>query len=78
MSRTDIQSQFVDPTLLELKLGYIKNRDAWQTDYIIKQSYKYLYLSNESNKLAGKEAVGTEVESDMWRFGAGLVKWIWI
>ena len=71
MSRTDIQSQFVDPALLELKLGYIKNRDAWQTDYIIKQSYKYLYLSNESNKLAGKEAAGTEIESDMWRFGAG-------
>jgi len=71
MSRPDIQSQFVDPALLELKLGYIKNRDAWQTDYIIKQSYKYLYLSNESNKLAGKEAAGTEIESDMWRFGAG-------
>lgn len=71
MSRTDIQSQFVDPALLELKLGYIKNRDAWQTDYIIKQSYKYLYLSNESNKLAGKEAVGAEIESDMWRFGTG-------
>ncbi|HEX9253705.1 MAG TPA: hypothetical protein VF870_15775 [Ignavibacteriaceae bacterium] len=71
MSRTDIQSQFVDPALLELKLGYIKERSAWQTDNIIKHSYKYLYLSNESNKLAGKEATGTEIESDMWRFGVG-------
>lgn len=71
MSRTDIQSQFVDPNLLELKLGYIKNRDAWGTDYIIKHNYKFGYLSNESNKLAGKEAAGTEIESDMWRFGAG-------
>jgi len=71
MSRTDIQSEFVDPNLLELKLGYIKERNAWGTDYIIKHSYKYLYLSNESNKLAGKEAVGTEIESDMWRFGVG-------
>jgi hypothetical protein len=71
ISRTDIQSQFVDPALLELKLGYIKERSAWQTDNIIKHSYKYLYLSNESNKLAGKEATGTEIESDKWRFGAG-------
>jgi len=71
LSRTDIQSQFVDPNLLELKLGYIKDRNAWETDYIIKHSYNYLYLSNESNSLAGKEAVGTEIESDMWRFGFG-------
>lgn len=71
MNRTDIQSQFVNPALFELKLGYVKERDAWDTDYILKQSYRYLYLSNESNKLAGKEAVGTEIESDMWRFGFG-------
>ena len=70
MSRTDIQSQFVDPNLWEIKLGYIKSRNAWDTEYIIKQNYNYLYLSNESNKLAGKEAAGAEVESDMWRFGA--------
>lgn len=71
MNRTDILSQFVDPALFELKLGYVKERDAWDTDYILKQSYRYLYLSNESNKLAGKEAAGTEIESDMWRFGFG-------
>ena len=71
MNRTDIQSQFVNPALFELKLGYVKERDAWDTDYILKQSYRYLYLSNESNKLAGKEAAGTEIESDMWRFGFG-------
>lgn len=71
MSRPDIQSPFVDPNLIELKLGYIREKDAWDTDYIIKHSYNFLYLSNESNKLAGKEAVGTEIESEMWRFGAG-------
>ena len=70
MSRTDIQSQFVDPNLWELKLGYIKSRNAWNTENIIKHTYNYLYLSNESSKLAGKEAVGAEVESDTWRFGA--------
>jgi len=71
MSRPDIGSPFIDPNLIELKLGYIKERDVWETDYIVKHNYNYLYLSNESNKLAGKEAVGTEIESDMWRFGAG-------
>jgi len=71
MSRTDIQSQFVDPALLELRLGYVKDRNAWETDYIIKHSYKFLYLSNESNKIAGKEADRAEIESDMWRFGVG-------
>ncbi len=71
MNREDLQTQFVDPGLIELKLGYIKDKDAWRTDYIIKHSYKYLYLSNESNKLAGKETVRTEIESDMWRFGFG-------
>lgn len=71
LSRTDIQSQFVDPSLLELKLGYVKDRKAWGTDYIIKHNYKHIYLSNESNSLAGKNAIGIEVESNMWRFGFG-------
>jgi len=71
LNRDDVQSQFVDPNLLELKLGYIKDRNVWGTDYIIKHSYKFLYLSNESNKLSGKNPVGTEIESNMWRFGFG-------
>jgi len=72
MNREDLQSKFVDPNLLELKLGYIKDIKAWRTDYIIKHNYKFLYLSNESNKLAGKTALGTgEIESSMWRFGFG-------
>lgn len=71
LSLNDIQSKFVDPSLIELKLGYIKERNAWKTDNIIKHNYRYLYLSNESNSLAGKEAVGTEIETDTWRFGAG-------
>ncbi|MDP2364340.1 MAG: hypothetical protein Q8M94_11310 [Ignavibacteria bacterium] len=71
LNRKDLQSQFVDPNLLEIKLGYIKDKVAWGTDYIINHSYKFLYLSNESNKIAGKESVGAEIESSMWRFGFG-------
>jgi opacity protein-like surface antigen len=71
IKRDDIQSVFVEPNLIELKLGYIKNGIAWGSDYIIKHNYKFLYLSNESNKLSGKEALGAEIESNMWRFGFG-------
>lgn len=71
INREDIQSEFVDPNLFELKLGYTKERNAWDTDYIINHSYKFMYLANESNKLSGNDAPGTQIESDMWRFGFG-------
>jgi hypothetical protein len=71
LNREGLQSKFVDPNLLEVKLGYVKDRVAWETDNIIRHKYNYLYLSNESNKLAGKDADGSEVESEMWRFGFG-------
>ncbi|MFZ2325011.1 MAG: hypothetical protein WAV89_15110 [Ignavibacteriaceae bacterium] len=72
VDRKDFQSQFVDPNLIELKLGYIRDKPAWKTENIIRESYNYFYISNESNKLSGKDAVGSEVESDMWRFGFGV------
>ncbi len=71
LDREDLQSQFVDPNLLEIKLGYIKESKAWETDNIIKHNYRFIYLSNESSKLAGKNSIGAEIESDMWRFGFG-------
>lgn len=71
IDQRDLQTKFVDPNLVEVKLGYIKERKAWGTEYIIKHNYKYLYLSNESNELSGKDPIGTEIESDMWRFGFG-------
>lgn len=74
VDRNDLQSQFVDPNFFELKLGYTKDKNAWDTDYIINHSYKFLYLANESNKLSGKEAISTEIESDMWRFGFGRLQ----
>lgn len=71
IDQRDLQKKFVDPNLIEFKIGYIKERKAWGTEYIIKHNYKYLYLANESNKLSGKDPIGTEIESDMWRFGFG-------
>jgi hypothetical protein len=71
IDRSDLQKKFVNPNLIELKLGYIKEKSAWSTENIINHSYRFLYLSNESNKLSGKDPIGTEIESDMWRFGFG-------
>lgn len=71
VDRKDIQTKFVDPALIEIKLGYIKDRAAWGTDNIIKHNYRYFYLSNESNQLSGKENSISDIESDMWRVGFG-------
>lgn len=71
LGRKNISSELSDPNLIELKLGYMKDINAWKTDYIIKHNYQYLYLSNESNRLSGKKVSGADIESDMWRFGFG-------
>lgn len=69
ISRDGLNKEFVNPNLLELKLGYIKEHSAWGKDNLINQRYRNVFVSNESNKLAGKDAQGLEIESDMWRIG---------
>ncbi len=69
IDRKNLNKDFVNPNLLELKLGYIRDKTAWGKDDLVKDGYKNLFLSNESNKLSGKESAGSEIESDMWRFG---------
>lgn len=64
-----MNKDFVKPNLVELKLGYIKDKSAWGKDDLVNHSYRNLYISNESNKLSGKDPVGLEIESDMWRLG---------
>jgi len=72
LKRDDVSSPFVKPALVEIKLGYVRDKSAWNTDYIVNHTYKFIYLSNESNKLAGKEREAvTEIETEMWRFGFG-------
>lgn len=71
LDRNNFQNKFVDPNLLEVRLGFIKEHNTWEKDNIIEQRYRYFYLSHESNKLASKEPTGLEIESDMWRFGFG-------
>jgi hypothetical protein len=71
VDRKDLQSKFVDPGLIELKLGHIKDKSAWGSEYIINHNYKYLYISNETDKLSNKESAGIEIKTNMWRFGFG-------
>lgn len=69
IGRDGMNKDFVKPNLIELKLGYLKEKSAWGKDDLVNQSYRNVYVINESNKLSGKNPVGLEIESDMWRFG---------
>jgi len=71
IDRKDINKNFVKPNLIELKLGYIKDKSVTENENIISQSYRNIFIANESNKLAGSESAGLEIESDMWRIGFG-------
>jgi hypothetical protein len=69
VDRKNMNKNFVKPNLLELKLGYIKEKSAFGKDDLVSYNYRNVFVANESNKLSGKETNGTEIESDMWRLG---------
>lgn len=69
IDRKNMNKNFVKPNLLELKLGYIKEKSAFGKDDLVIHNYRNVFVANESNKLSGKETNGTEIESDMWRLG---------
>ncbi len=69
IDRNNISKDFVKPNLLELKLGYIKDKSAWGKEDLVNHTYRNIFFANESNKLSGKESGGSEIESEMWRIG---------
>ncbi len=69
IDRNNISKDFVKPNLLELKLGYIKDKSAWGKEDLVNHTYRNIFFANESNKLSGKESDGSEIESEMWRIG---------
>lgn len=69
IDRKNINKNFVKPNLIELKLGYIKEKPVFGKDDLISHNYRNVFITNESNNLSGKETNGTEIESEMWRFG---------
>lgn len=71
VQREDIATSIADPALFELKLGYIKDKKAWGRDDIIKHNFRYLFLSNISNDISGKEGTPENLATNTWKFGFG-------
>jgi hypothetical protein len=71
ISRTDVENPFAKNSLIELKLGYSYNRISKYADYIDKQTFNYLFLNKNSTELAGGSDNASEIETNIWQFGAG-------
>lgn len=63
--------KFTKPNLLELKLGYTRQKETWDDNDILDYSFKYLILSNISTELSEKANNGLDFDTKMWRFGFG-------
>jgi len=71
ITRTDVISPIADNNLIELKLGYTTIRNTSYADYLNKYKYRYLFLTNNSTKLAGGTGTTADIETNNWRFGFG-------
>jgi len=71
ITRTDMESQFADNNLIELKLGYTYERVTKYADYINKNTFNYLFLNRNSTELAGGLDNASEIETGIWQFGTG-------
>lgn len=72
LSLNQFKGEFADPNMVELKLGYIKEKNYINTEDIIKYNFNYLYLSNISTDLGNSNSEG--LSNNTWRFGAGNAK----
>ena len=71
MSLKDLSAGFEDPNMLELKIGYTSLKDSWGSEDIFRYNYRYLVVSNFSNKLAGNSNENQGLKSSLWRIGFG-------
>jgi len=69
--RKDLTTAIADPAMFELKLGYIKENKAWSRDDIVKHNFRYVFLSNISNDISGKEETPENLATNTWKFGFG-------
>lgn len=70
MYQKDAQRNYADPNLLELKIGYTKERPNHEDESLINYKYNYLQLSYFSTELANAPS-NPDVQSKMWRLGFG-------
>lgn len=71
MSLDNFSGKFADPDLLELKLGYTKERDYKWEENILDYDFKYMFLSNISTDLSNSTPSSSELGNETWRFGLG-------
>jgi hypothetical protein len=71
IKRTDVEAPFADNNLLELKLGYTRNKTSRYADFIEKHTFNYLFLNKNSTELAGETDITTDIETNNWQFGLG-------
>lgn len=71
ISREDVDSSFVNNSLIELKLGYTTRKDSRYADFIEKFNYNYAFLNYNSTNLAGGTENTSEIETKNWQFGLG-------
>ena len=70
MYQKDVQRNYADPNLLELKIGYTRERPHYEDEGLINYKYHYMQLSYFSTELANTQA-NPDVQSKMWRIGFG-------
>lgn len=71
MSQNGLNRSFVNPNLVELKLGYSNEKPSWQSDDILKYRFHYFRLSNITTKLSETSSNSADYNTDLWRFGFG-------
>ena len=71
MSLKDFNESFAKPNMLEVKLGYTRQKENSEEENIIDYKYRYLFLSNFSTDLSNSASNGTDLKTDMWKFGFG-------
>lgn len=69
MKRKDLSSPFTNPGSIQLKLGYVKERNIKKNENIIDYSDHYFHLSNITSDLGTNTDV--DYKSNNWKFGLG-------
>jgi hypothetical protein len=71
LSRNNVTAFFADNILIELKLGYTTEKNSSYDEFLNRYKYRYLFVSNNSTKLAGGSETTSNIETNNWRFGLG-------
>ena len=69
INHKDVSSEFIDPGLVELKLGYTARATSKYANYLSKYISQYLYISFISQDLSNQTTDTGKINSKTWRFG---------